>query len=119
MGYIKGLGHGLALGLAIGVLTAPRGGRETREAISRSVAKTMDRSQKMAGTVQQGWQTAQPVLERAAQAAGQAARAVQPVAQVASDRFVELTGRSEKQRPSNGGTGPIGEASPAGFDSPS
>jgi hypothetical protein len=49
--------------------------------------------------VQQGWQIAQPALDKAAQAAGGVARAVQPVAQGATERFVELAGRSEKPVP--------------------
>jgi gas vesicle protein len=119
MGYIKGLSHGLALGVAIGVLTAPRSGAETRQAIVDAITRTKDTSQRVTDKVQQGWQIAQPALDKAAQAAGGVARAVQPVAQGASDRFVELAGLSEKPAPAAVPRAPIGETKPAGFDSPS
>ncbi|HUY58036.1 MAG TPA: YtxH domain-containing protein [Candidatus Micrarchaeaceae archaeon] len=99
MGYAKGLGHGLALGLAIGVLTAPRAGSETRQRIAQKFTDTRERSQRVSEKVQQGWQIAQPTLDRASQAAGGVARAVQPVAQGATERFVELVGRGEKAVP--------------------
>lgn len=96
MGYAKGLSHGLAIGLAIGVLTAPRAGSETRARLMRTLTSTKERSQRLSEKVQQGWQVAQPALDKATQAAGGVARAVQPVAQGATERFVELAGRSEK-----------------------
>ncbi|HEY6537818.1 MAG TPA: YtxH domain-containing protein [Candidatus Dormibacteraeota bacterium] len=96
MGYAKGLGHGLAIGLAIGVLTAPRPGRETRQRLAQSMNETRARSQRIAEKVQQGWQVAQPALGRATQTAGDVARAVQPVAQGATERFVELAGRADR-----------------------
>jgi gas vesicle protein len=118
MGYMKGLSHGLAVGVAIGILTAPRSGAETRQAITDAITRTRDTSQRMTDRVQQGWQAAQPALDKAAQAAGGVARAVQPVAQGASDRFVELAGRSEKSGPATYSPGPIGGGKPAGFDTP-
>jgi len=108
MGYAKGLSHGLAIGLALGVLTAPRAGSETRARLARTLKNTRDRSQQVSEKVQQGWQIAQPALDKASQAAGGVARAVQPVAQGATERFVELAGRSEK---------PVPPAVP-GFDQP-
>jgi gas vesicle protein len=99
MGYARGLGHGLALGLAIGVLTAPRAGSETRQRLVRSLTSTKERTQRVSEKVQQGLQIAQPVFDKASQAAGGVARAVQPVAQGATERFVELAGRSEKAVP--------------------
>ncbi|HVB13647.1 MAG TPA: YtxH domain-containing protein [Candidatus Dormibacteraeota bacterium] len=99
MGYAKGLSHGLAIGLAVGVLTAPRAGTETRQKLMRTLTSTKERSQRMGDRVQQGWQIAQPALDRASHAAGGVARAVQPVAQGATERFVELAGRSEKPVP--------------------
>ncbi|HVC38389.1 MAG TPA: YtxH domain-containing protein [Candidatus Dormibacteraeota bacterium] len=99
MGYAKGMSHGFAIGLAIGVLTAPRAGRETREKLIHSLVSTKERTQQVSGKLQQGWQIAQPALDRAGQAAGDLARAVQPVAQGASDRFVELAGRAEREVP--------------------
>jgi gas vesicle protein len=86
----------MAIGLAIGVLTAPRAGRETRQRLMQTFNSTKERSQRLSEKVQQGWQIAQPALDRATQTAGDVARAVQPVAQGATDRFVELAGRSEK-----------------------
>jgi gas vesicle protein len=118
MGYVKGLSHGLALGVAIGVLTAPRSGVETRQAIVDTITRTRDTSQRVADKVQEGWQAAQPALDKAAQAAGGVARAVQPVAQGATDRFVELAGRAEKSASATYSPAPIGETKPAGFDSP-
>lgn len=117
MGYFKGLSHGLALGLALGVLTAPSSGSETRKALIRKLNQTKDTSQKVSERVQQGWQIAQPALDKAAQAAGGVARAVQPVAQGASDRFVELAGRSEKPA-ATAIPNPIQDPKPAGFDHP-
>jgi len=99
VGYAKGLSHGLALGIAIGVLTAPRAGSETRQRLVRTLTSTRERSQRVGEKVQQGWQIAQPALDKAGQAAGGVARAVQPVAQGATERFVELAGRSEKPIP--------------------
>lgn len=116
MGYFKGLSHGLTLGIAIGILTAPSSGRETRQALLRKLTQTKDTSQRVTEKVQQGWQIAQPALDKAAQAAGGVARAVQPVAQGATDRFVELAGRSEKQPSAAVPPAPIGEVKPAGFD---
>ncbi len=94
MGYAKGLSHGLAIGIAIGVLTAPRSGSETRQRLVNTLTSTKERSMRVSEKLQQGWQIAQPALDRASQAAGGVARAVQPVAQTATERFVELAGRS-------------------------
>ncbi|MGH7666274.1 MAG: YtxH domain-containing protein [Candidatus Dormibacteria bacterium] len=95
MGYAKGLRHGLAIGITIGVLTAPRTGTETRQRLVRTFVRTRERSQQLGTRVQQGWRTAQPAIDRASQAAGSVARAVQPVAQGAGGRLMELTGRGE------------------------
>jgi gas vesicle protein len=117
MGYVKGLSHGLALGIAIGVLTAPRSGVETRQRIADAITRTRDTSQRVTERVQQGWQAAQPALDKAAQAASGVARAVQPVAQGATDRFVELAGRADRSAPPTYSP-PMSETKPAGFDSP-
>jgi gas vesicle protein len=118
MGYVKGLSHGLALGIAIGVLTAPRSGVDTRQAIADAITRTRDTSQKVTDRVQQGWQAAQPALDKAAQAAGGVARAVQPVAQGATERFVELAGRADRSAPATYSPPPMSETKPPGFDSP-
>ena len=68
MGYIRGFRDGFVLGVTIGVLTAPRAGKDTRDLIARTVTKTKGQAQGMADRAQQGWQVAHPALDRAAQA---------------------------------------------------
>ncbi|MGA2873298.1 MAG: YtxH domain-containing protein [Candidatus Dormibacteria bacterium] len=115
MGYIRGFRDGFVLGVTIGVLTAPRAGKETRDLIARTVTKTKGQAQGMADRAQQGWQVAHPALDRAAQAAADVARAVQPVAQGVADRFAELVGRGGTEPPVPGVSVPFADSGPMGF----
>ncbi|MGH7608947.1 MAG: hypothetical protein ACREOD_03230 [Candidatus Dormibacteria bacterium] len=106
VGYVKGFTHGLMVGMALGVLTAPAPGPETRDRLRRRAQGTVEMSRQVSRTVRQGWRSAQPVLDRAAQTASGMARVVQPVAQEAGGRFVELVGRGERNSAPTTGAGP-------------
>ncbi len=113
MAYARGFRDGVVLGLAIGMLLAPQPGERTRGRIASSARRGAEASRRISGQLQQGWRSAQPLLQRAGQAAGGVSRAVQPVAQGAGDRFVELVGRGEHPAPSAAAQGPAGGV---GFD---
>ncbi|MGH7640006.1 MAG: YtxH domain-containing protein [Candidatus Dormibacteria bacterium] len=95
MGYVKGVSHGLAIGLAVGVLIAPRPGAETRSRLAAKYNNGKERAQRLSGQVQQGWRSAQPAIEKASRAAGGMAQAIRPAAQGASERLMELSGRRQ------------------------
>ncbi|HVD03447.1 MAG TPA: YtxH domain-containing protein [Candidatus Dormibacteraeota bacterium] len=100
MGYLKGFGHGIVVGAVVGVLLAPRPGRETRALLEANYRRTKRTSQGIVTRAQSGWLAAQPALSVAKQVAGTAGRAVEPLGKSAGLKFGELTGRSRPQAPS-------------------
>lgn len=97
MAYFKGFGHGLAAGMVLGVLIAPRPGRETRHAISATCHRARTTTEQAVDTAQRGWQAAQPAVHLARQTAVRMTHAAQPVARAASSRLAELAGRAESR----------------------
>ncbi len=96
MGYAKGFRHGLTVGLALGTLLAPRPGAQTREVWRRRLEDGVRRGRSLSQGLSQGWSSSQPVRELAAQTAGGLARAIQPMAQEAQERLMELAGRRDR-----------------------
>ncbi len=100
MGYLKGFGHGLVAGVVVGVLVAPRPGRETRALIQAKYLKTRRTTRGMVTKAQSGWNAAQPAISVARQVAGSAGRAVEPLGKSAGLKVAELTGRTRSETPS-------------------
>ncbi len=98
MGYFKGLTHGLMLGAAIGVAVAPRPGRETRTDLARRAVKARETSEQIYESAREVWAAARPAVVTAAQLATDLARAMQPVAQGAGGKFIELVGRGQRSQ---------------------
>ncbi|MHB1526444.1 MAG: YtxH domain-containing protein [Candidatus Dormibacteria bacterium] len=94
MAYFKGFGHGLAAGMVLGVLIAPRPGRETRHLISATCRRARTTTERAVDTAQRSWQVAQPAVQLARQTAVRMTQAAQPVARAAGGRLADLAGRS-------------------------
>ncbi|MHB1575525.1 MAG: hypothetical protein ACYCX9_03290 [Candidatus Dormibacteria bacterium] len=103
MGYVKGFAHGIMAGAVIGVLVAPRPGRDTRVALETTYHRSRRSVERAVDGVQSGWRTAQPALRMVAKAADSAGKMVQPVVRTAGDRLSEHSVRVEAQLGRNGG----------------
>jgi gas vesicle protein len=103
MGYLKGFSHGIMVGAVVGVLLAPRRGRDTREALEITYHRTRRRAERAAEGLSSGWQSAQPALRMVARAADSAGRMVQPVVRTAGDRISERSARVGSLPGRNGG----------------
>jgi gas vesicle protein len=95
MAYLKGFGHGLAAGVVVGMLVAPRPGRETRSDLVRKYRRARATIEQVAETTQRGWQTARPAAQAAGRAAASISKAMGPAARTARDRLGELAGRND------------------------
>jgi hypothetical protein len=107
MAYLKGFGHGLAAGVVVGVLVAPRPGRETRAALVRNYRLTRATIEHVVATGEQGWQTARPAAQVAGRAAANVGRVVQPAAWTAGRRLMELAGRRDRDGAATGRPDPF------------
>ncbi len=103
MGYLKGFSHGVMAGAVIGVLIAPRPGRDTRMAIETTYHRSRHRAERVANGVASGWRTVQPALRVVADAADSAGRMVQPVVHTARHRLAESGAGLPTQASRNGG----------------
>jgi len=95
MAYLKGFWHGLAAGIVLGILVAPRPGRETRSALVRKYRRARAAIEQVSETTQQGWQTARPAAQTAGRAAASVSKAMGPAARTARNRLGELAGRND------------------------
>ncbi len=93
MAYFKGFGHGLAAGVVLGVLIAPRPGRETRRAIATTYRQARSTTEQAVDTAQRSWRAAQPAVQMARQTAARVTEVAQPMARAAGGRLAELAGR--------------------------
>lgn len=93
MAYFKGFGHGLAAGLVLGILIAPRPGIETRRAITSSYHRARSTTEHAVDTAQRSWRAAQPAVQLARQTAARVTQVAQPMARAAGGRLAELASR--------------------------
>jgi len=107
MAYLKGFGHGLAAGVVVGVLVAPRPGRETRAALVRNYRRTRATIEQMVTTGEQGWQAARPAAQVAGRVAANVGKVVQPAAWTAGRRLMELAGRGDRNGAAPGRAAPF------------
>lgn len=108
MSSLRGFRDGVAVGLVVGFLVAPRRGSETRARLSATVQRTEAQARRLSFRAQRGWHTARPALERAGEVAGGLVRTVQPVAQGAGGRLGEIVSqrRGAGSFAGNGSPGP-------------
>ncbi len=104
MGYVKGFAHGIMAGAVIGVLVAPRPGRDTRVALETTYHRSRHSVERAVEELQSGWRTAQPAVRLVAKAADSAGRMVQPVVRTAGTRLSERSGRVGAELDRNGGS---------------
>lgn len=80
MAYLRGLRHGLAAGLAVGILIAPRPGPETRRRLAHGYSGVREVVERTGEAATRAWRAAQPAAAGARVAAGVAVRLGTPVA---------------------------------------
>ena len=97
MGYVRGLVHGTVAGAVVGVLVAPRAGTETRRRLRDQVERWSGRRQRVATGLHDTWTRTQPTVRTAFQTAEGVAGVVQPLVESATQRFIDLVGRSPRR----------------------
>lgn len=96
MAYVRGLRHGLTVGLAAGLVLAPRSGRETRRMLGATYQRARSGAEQAGGRLHQGWRAAQPAIDAARRAGGVATRMAAPAARSAVG---QVTGRRVEPEP--------------------
>ncbi len=96
MAYVRGLRHGLAAGVVVGLLVAPRSGPETRRILGAAYAQARSRADQTSAGIRRGWQRAQPAILMARQAGGLAGRVASPAARGA---VAQVLGRRANAEP--------------------
>ncbi len=93
MAYWRGLVHGTICGIVVGVLVAPRSGRETRVQLERSARRWTGRGQRVAAGTESAWRQAEPVVRAAAKGMGGLAHTAHPLVERAAQRVAEIAAR--------------------------
>jgi len=112
MAYFKGFAHGLAAGTVLGILVAPRPGRETRHVIAATYHRARTTTEQAIDTAQRSWQAAQPAVQMARHTAVRMSQVAQPMARAAGSRLAELAGRPEGAPDPQPFFAPVAESSP-------